>query len=115
RRPGYRGRDAPTQVDGTRIELSAQRRADQGITHRLGTRLGIAFEASDEQGALFGRELVVDESRNLIVDLFCHGKALLMNATTTVKWLCRSPRVHGRCASARSRRDTPWSARSPRS
>src|SRR6185503_10574876 len=65
--------DALPQHGWMRLEqLAAKRRADQRVAHRASPCFGVALEASHEERTLVGRQLVVDESGDLIVDLVCH-------------------------------------------
>ena len=118
RRAGQRRRHALPQHRWMRVEqLAAQRGADQRVAHRTSARVGSRSKRLHEQRALVGRKLVVDEGGDLVVDLVCHGSAsgLVIGVTTTAQVPCRSLRERERCASARCRRGTPWSARSLRS
>src|SRR5687767_10718720 len=60
-------------------QFAAQGCADERVAHRPGARFRVALEAPHEERTLVGRELVVDESGDLIVDLFGHGRRAPLN------------------------------------
>jgi hypothetical protein len=75
---GERDGDPAAQNRGIGAEqLVAQRRSDQRVAQSLTMCFGIALEAPQQESAFLIGQLIVDECRNLIVDLFCHWAAAL--------------------------------------